>query len=104
MATGILKQRRNGASRRAEELQLMLDSIEGSFASNILSVGALIAHEVARLAEQARHFSIGIADLIVAATAEAHGLVVLTRNMRHFAPTGVASLDPLAELPPDVPH
>jgi predicted nucleic acid-binding protein len=34
------------------------------------------------------------ADLLIAATALAHGLVVVTRNTRDFASTGVAVLDP----------
>ena len=34
------------------------------------------------------------ADLLIAATALEHGLTVVTRNLRHFRPTGVATLDP----------
>jgi hypothetical protein len=34
------------------------------------------------------------ADLLIAATALEHGLTVVTRNLRHFTPTGVAPLDP----------
>jgi predicted nucleic acid-binding protein len=34
------------------------------------------------------------ADLLIAATALEHGLTVVTRNMRHFEPTGVAVLNP----------
>ena len=34
------------------------------------------------------------ADLLIAATALEHGLTVVTRNLRHFTPTGVATLDP----------
>jgi predicted nucleic acid-binding protein len=36
----------------------------------------------------------GFPDVAIAATAKAHDLVVLTRNMRHFAPLGVAALNP----------
>jgi predicted nucleic acid-binding protein len=35
-------------------------------------------------------------DALVAATAEAHGMVVVTRNVRHFEPLGVRVLDPWA--------
>jgi predicted nucleic acid-binding protein len=31
---------------------------------------------------------------LIAATALEHGLTVVTRNLRHFTPTGVATLDP----------
>ena len=34
------------------------------------------------------------ADLMIAATALEHGLTVVTRNVGHFAPTGVAVFDP----------
>ncbi len=34
------------------------------------------------------------ANLLIAATALEHGLTVVTRNIRHFEPTGVAILDP----------
>ncbi len=34
------------------------------------------------------------ADLLIAATALEHGLTVVTRNLRHFVPTGVATLNP----------
>lgn len=34
-------------------------------------------------------------DLQIAATALEHGLTVVTRNVAHFRPTGVATVDPL---------
>ncbi|MCI2266220.1 type II toxin-antitoxin system VapC family toxin [Sediminivirga luteola] len=33
-------------------------------------------------------------DALIAATAEARGMTVVTRNLRHFVPLGVACLDP----------
>lgn len=33
-------------------------------------------------------------DLMIAATALEHGLTVVTRNVRHFEPTGVPVLNP----------
>ena len=36
-------------------------------------------------------------DLMIAATALEHGLTVVTRNVRHFEPTGVKVLDPFAD-------
>jgi predicted nucleic acid-binding protein len=36
----------------------------------------------------------GFADVAIAATAEAHGLTVLTRNVKDFIPLGVACFDP----------
>ncbi|GAB6051205.1 hypothetical protein JCM17960_00250 [Magnetospira thiophila] len=34
------------------------------------------------------------ADLMIAATALEHGLAVVTRNVRHFEPTGVPVVNP----------
>jgi len=43
----------------------------------------------------------GFADVMIAATAQRHGLVILTRNLRHFEPLGVKVHDPFSALPPD---
>ena len=37
------------------------------------------------------------ADLLIAATALERGLTVVTRNLRHFTPTGVAIINPWHE-------
>jgi toxin FitB len=34
------------------------------------------------------------ADLLIAATAITHGLTVVTRNVKHFEPTGVSVINP----------
>jgi toxin FitB len=39
-----------------------------------------------------------IADAMIAATAHVHGLTVVTRNIRDFAPLGVPTLDPFAPV------
>lgn len=49
-------------------------------------------------AREAGH-SPGFADVAIAATAESQGLTVLTRNLRHFAPIGIAAIDPFQTLP-----
>ncbi|WP_432543581.1 type II toxin-antitoxin system VapC family toxin [Kineococcus sp. SYSU DK002] len=38
-------------------------------------------------------------DALIAAVAQARGMTVVTRNTRHFAPLGVACLDPWAQDP-----
>jgi predicted nucleic acid-binding protein len=62
--------------------------------------GALRAGELMALAEAAGRDPV-FEDAAIAATAERHGLVVLTRNVRDFLPLGVAHLDPFAALPPE---
>jgi toxin FitB len=42
----------------------------------------------------------GLADIIIAATAQHHGLTILSRNVQHFVPLGVPLLNPFDRLPP----
>ncbi|MFK8253499.1 type II toxin-antitoxin system VapC family toxin [Ancylobacter terrae] len=101
MEAGILKLRREGKAARAAEIEALLEAILADFADRVLPMDAAAARRIAHLAEAARPQVIELADLVIAATAATHGLTVLTRNTRHFAPTGVAALDPTAALPPD---
>jgi predicted nucleic acid-binding protein len=98
---GILKLRRENKIKRSEQLTAMRDGLIADFRERVLAMDIDVALTVARLAEAVRPMVIELDDLIIAATAKAHGLVVLTRNLRYFEPTGVAALDPLAALPPD---
>ena len=41
----------------------------------------------------------GLADVMIATTAEVHRLTLLTRNLRHFLPLGIDAIDPFAEQP-----
>ena len=99
---GILKLRRQGGARRADELQATTAAVEFAFGDNVIVVDARVAHEIARIKEEIRHIEIGMADLIIAATARTRQFIVLTQNLKHFLPTGVPALDPMVELPPDI--
>ena len=104
LEAGILKLRRDPAkAARAAEYEVLRRSIEGDFSHRILSFDVAVALATARLADAIRPAVIELKDLIVAATARTHGLTVLTRNLRHFTPTGVRAIDPLAGLP-RTPH
>jgi predicted nucleic acid-binding protein len=61
------------------------------FAGRILPVDTEIAQRCAAL-----HVPTRISDLdaLIAATALVNGMTVVTRNIDHFAPTGVATLNP----------
>jgi predicted nucleic acid-binding protein len=102
LEAGILKLRREGKEKRAAEYQCLRHAIETDFADRVLVLDVAIALMMARIAEAARPAVVEIKDLIIAATASTHGLTVLTRNLRHFAPTGIPAIDPIAMLPPDV--
>jgi predicted nucleic acid-binding protein len=96
---GLLKLRRLGQSARAAEIEALAQAIRRDFSDRILALDAAVAVAIAHLAERARPMVVELPDLIVAATAEVHGLTVLTRNLRHMLPTGISALDPVETAP-----
>lgn len=100
---GIAKSRREGASRKAERLSEWLETLLHLYAAQILPVDLAIARHIGRLSDLARGqgHAPGLADLVIAATAQCHGWTVLTRNVRHFTPIGVPAQDPFNTLPID---
>ena len=75
----------------ADRLARWLDRVLRVHARRLLSVDVPVARRWGRLcAELGRKDT----DLVIAATALEHGLTVVTRNVRHFEPTGVPVLDP----------
>lgn len=87
---GIAQQRdRNPAF--ATTLARWLDTLLDHYAERVLAVDIPVARRWGRLSAAIGNEN---ADLLIAATALEHGLTVVTRNTRHFAPTGVATLNP----------
>ncbi len=101
IADGIAKARREGATRKAAALSDWLDTLLHLYRERILSFDVMVARIAGTLSDAARGQgqAPGFADIIIAATAQHHGLTILTRNMRHFEPLGVAVCDPFAALP-----
>ena len=75
----------------AGELALWLDRVLAWYSDRILNVDAATARRWGQLSATLGHDG---ADLLIAATALEHGLTVVTRNARHFEPTGVHTLNP----------
>ena len=75
----------------AGELALWLDRVLAWYSDRILIVDAATARRWGQLSATLGHDG---ADLLIAATALEHGLTVVTRNVRHFEPTGVPTLNP----------
>ena len=75
----------------AGELALWLDRVLAWYSDRILLVDAATARRWGQLSATLGHDG---ADLLIAATALEHGLTVVTRNARHFEPTGVPTLNP----------
>ena len=75
----------------AQALTRWLEDLLRFYDDRVLPVTPDIARRWGRLSADLGHEG---ADLLVAATAASHRLTVATRNVRHFAPTGVAVFDP----------
>ncbi len=73
------------------ELQAWLAALELTYAPRILPITTPIAKTFGRLSAQLGNQSM---DLLIAATALHHNLVVVTRNNSDFSPTGVQVLNP----------
>ena len=89
---GVIRQQRSNPEF-ARTLALWLDSVISLYGEHILGVNLAIARRWGQLSARVGNES---ADLLVAATALEHGLAVVTRNVRHFQPTGVGVIDPSA--------
>lgn len=92
---GIAQQRRLNAAF-ADSLASWLDGLVALYGARILPIDLQIAKRWGRLVDAVGH---GNADLLIAATALERGLTVVTRNVRHFEPTGASVLDPAAVGP-----
>jgi toxin FitB len=99
---GIAKLRREGATRRGADLAAWLETVLHLYGDRILAFDTPTARIAGTLSDRARGQgqAPGFADVIIAATAQRHGLTILSRNIRHFAPLGVPVLDPFRTLPP----
>jgi toxin FitB len=87
---GITARRRTNAIL-AEQLDVWVDGIETTFADRILPVDAAVARIWGELSAGR---SLPVIDTLIAATAIAGGLTLVTRNTQDFALTGVPLLDP----------
>jgi predicted nucleic acid-binding protein len=75
----------------AQQLSQWLLDTERLFFARTLDITPAIARCWGKLSADLGNTSI---DLLIAATARIHNLTVVTRNTKHFEPTGVNSLNP----------
>ena len=87
---GIAQQRSRDPAF-ARELARWLDQVLAWYADRILMVDVPAARRWGQLSATLGHAG---ADLLIAATALEHGLTAVTRNIRHYEPTGVAVFNP----------
>jgi toxin FitB len=99
VAAGIAKAEREGAGAKARSLAGWWQAVEHLYGEKVLPFDLRCAHLAGGMLDRARAHRPGFEDIAIAATAKAHGLTVLTRNLRHFEPLGVSALDPFQGLP-----
>lgn len=101
MAQGIGKLRRAGGTERADRLDRWLDGLLAAYADRILPLDARAARLAGLLSDaaMAQGCHPGFADVAIAALAQNANLLLLTCNLKHFQPLGVACADPLIALP-----
>lgn len=90
---GISQQQRRDPEF-ARELATWLGGVLSWYGDRILPFDVPTAQRWGRLSGALGNES---ADLMIAATALEHGLTVVTGNVRHFEPTGVAVVNPFGD-------
>ena len=92
---GIARKRSSDAVF-ATQLAEWLDQLLRLYGDRLLPVDVGVVRRWGLLSAEIGHDS---ADLLIAATALERGLTVVTRNLRHFIPTGVETLNPWMQEP-----
>jgi len=90
---GIARKRASNCGY-AKQLAGWLDQLLRLYGNRLLPVDVGVARRWGQLSAGIGHDGV---ELLIAATALERGLTVVTRNLRHFAPTGVAIINPWQE-------
>jgi predicted nucleic acid-binding protein len=98
---GVHRLLHRGATRRAADLKTWVDAVPARFPGRIIPVDERVAVRAGELLARAEAAGVepGMEDALVAAAADTRGMIVLTRNLRHFLPMAVAAIDPFEALP-----
>jgi predicted nucleic acid-binding protein len=93
---GIELLEHKGASSRAAGLRLWLSGLVSTYDDKILPIDTAVSSLSGRLEALAiaAGFNPGMADALIAGTAKAHALTVVTLNLKHFEPFAVPLLAP----------
>ncbi len=96
MQYGVTRLLERGAHRRATALRAWMNETLALFADRVLPLDRAAAHRTGEILAQseARGHSPGFEDACLAATADHHGMTVVTYNVRHFRTLGVPFLSP----------
>lgn len=98
---GLLKLGRTSPGRWHTEMVNWFEVFLEQFTERVLHVDLSVARIAATITERnaAQGLDPGLADIVIAATTAAHGMTLLTRNLRHFIASGVTAIDPFEGLP-----
>ena len=88
---GVLSMERKDAPQGAVLRSWLEQHVLPEFSGRTLPVDTAVAQRCARLHMPDKR---GERDAVIAATALVHGMTVVTRNVAHFKPTGVAIFNP----------
>ena len=101
ISDGIAKLKRTGSASRAAILGDWLELVLHLYGERVLPFDVSAARLAGELTDKARKagHSPGFADVAIAATAGCHGMTILTRNLRHFTPLDIPTIDPFVTLP-----
>jgi predicted nucleic acid-binding protein len=93
---GIARLDHSGALAKANALRSWLAGLLATYDDKILAFDAHAAALAGRLEAKAisAGYQSGMADAMIAGLATAHDLVIVTRNLKHFVPFGVAVMSP----------
>jgi predicted nucleic acid-binding protein len=85
-----------GPGRRRRDIGQATDRLVAEYADRVLPIDEAIARRWGDLSARykATGVVVGVVDELIAATAVTHGLVLVTRNVRHFEKAGCAVLNP----------
>lgn len=88
---GVMLLERKGSTAKARGLRRWMDGLFSTYADRILPIDAAVSATSGKLEAEAiaAGHSPGMADALIAGTAKAYDLTVVTLNLRHFEPFGI---------------
>ena len=91
IAKGVERLKRKGATAKARALEIWMNGIVSTFEDRILPMDLPVSMLVGQIGEAAigKGHEPDLADVIIAATAKLHDLVLVTENVKHFSAFGI---------------
>ncbi|MGH6926148.1 MAG: type II toxin-antitoxin system VapC family toxin [Propylenella sp.] len=102
LEVGVLTLARKSPGRRQRRLAEWFDEFVERYEEKVLDVDLDIARIASQISDRAKSIGSypGLPDVVIAATAIAGELTLLSRNIRHFKALGIESVDPFERVPP----